>query len=285
MQNQSLYESVTNRIISALEQGVIPWKKPWDTAASIPINAVTQKPYRGVNTFLLGITAREDHRWLTFRQAQELGGNVRRGEQSSLVVFWKQSEVKEDEDGNKVRRPPFLKYFNVFNAEQCEGLNLPELPVRRIIPPEERNAKAELLLSSMPNKPAVREQGHSAWYSPKEDLVQVPKIEKFTTVDQYYATKFHEFGHATGHARRLNRKGVTETVHFGSEVYSQEELVAELTSAFCCATVGLDNSLIDNSASYIDSWLEVLRADSKVLVYAAAQAQKAADYIRGVTYP
>lgn len=282
--SQSLYEIVTGKIIHALEQGVVPWRKPWDSVANVPINAITQKPYRGVNIFLLGLDPRRDHRWLTFKQAQELGGNVRRGEQSSLIVFWKHSEVKEDEEGKRVSRPPFLKYFNVFNAEQCEGLNLPEPPTRRIVPPEERNAKGELLVNSMPCKPAIQERGRSAWYSPSRDLIQVPPIECFHSVDDYYATKFHELGHATGHEKRLNRKGVTETVHFGSDVYSQEELVAELTSAFCCALIGLDNSFVQNSASYIASWVEVLRGDAKTLVYAASQAQKAADYIRGVTY-
>lgn len=284
MQNTSLYESVTNRITAALEQGVVPWKKPWDTTNSLPVNAITQKPYRGVNTFLLGLSPYTDHRWLTFRQAQELGGHVRKGEQSSQIVFWKSFEMEEDEEGNRSRRPPLLCSYLVFNAEQCEGLNLPELPKRRNIGEDERTAKAEVLVASMPDPPEIQRTGTKAYYVPSQDLVRVPPIYRFRSANHFYATLFHELSHSTGHATRLNRKGVTETVNFGSEVYSQEELVAELGSAFCCALLGLDNSLIEDSASYIASWLEVLKHDTKLLIYAASQAQKAADYIRGVTY-
>lgn len=281
--SQSLYEIVTGKIMYALEQGVIPWRKPWDSSASLPINAISQKPYRGVNTFLLGLSDFRDHRWLTFRQVQELGGTVQKGQHSSLVVFWKFQEPKEEDEQTK-RRPPILRYFNVFNAEQCEGLGLPELPKRQEVPPNELTVKSELLIDGMPDKPVIAQKGTSAWYSPSQDLVQIPSPERFESIDHYYATLFHELAHASGHERRLNRKGITEVNRFGSEAYSQEELVAELTSAYCCATVGLDNSLIENSASYIASWLEALQAEPKLLVFAASQAQKAADYIRGVTY-
>ncbi len=284
MQNQSLYESVTIKIASALERGVVPWRKPWNNTASLPINAITQRPYRGVNTFLLGLERFEDHRWLTYRQAQELGGHVRQGEQSSQVVFWKYFEDEEDDVGNRSRRPPILRLHRVFNAEQCDGLNLPEIPPRWNMDQDERLTRATLLLDGMPDKPTVVHHGNAAWYSPSQDLIQIPEQYRFGLVDDYLATLFHEFGHATGHAKRLNRKGVSENQSFGSADYGQEELVAELTSAYCCATIGLDNSFIEGSASYIASWLDVLRSDPRMLVFAASQAQRAADYIRGIVY-
>lgn len=283
----NLYETVTNTILDALKRGVVPWRKPWDSTASIPVNVVSNKPYRGVNLFLLAMSPYTDHRWLTYKQAHEKGGRVRPGEKSTLVIFWKHWEPKpEDSSGDdhpKVRAP-LLRYFHVFNAEQCEGLDLPEVyrPDRRA--EHERIAIADLLVDSMPDKPIIREGGQAAWYRPSDDLVNIPPISKFETPDAFYATLYHELAHATGHEKRLNRKGVTESIQFGSGEYSKEELVAELTSAFCCATVGLDNSLIEDSASYIGGWLGVLRNDPKAVVIAAAQAQRAADYIRGVTY-
>jgi antirestriction protein ArdC len=279
----NLYELVTTKILDALREGVIPWKKPWHIKRSVPISLTTGKPYRGVNNLLLGIAPFSDHRWLTLRQVGELGGTLRKGERSTLVVFWKFPERSADEE--ETRRPaPILRYYKVFNVEQVEGLNLPELPKAKETTPKERSEKAELLIQCMPDPPEIREDGNSAWYKPSQDLIQLPKLEHFASSDQFYTTLFHEIGHSTGHAKRLNRSGVTEQVHFGSGEYSREELVAELTAAFCAGEVGLDNSFIADSASYIQSWLSVLRNDPKAVVIAAAQAQKAADYIKGVTY-
>lgn len=283
----NLYASVTNTILEALKRGVVPWRKPWNASASLPVNIVSGKPYRGVNVFLLAMTPYTDHRWLTYKQAQEKGGRVRPGEKSTMVVFWKRWEPKpepDDQDESPRSQAPLLRYFNVFNAEQCEGLDLPEIPHPERLADHQRIARADLLVDSMPTKPTIRQGGRAAWYRPMDDLVNIPEIGKFDSPDSYYATLFHELAHATGHETRLNRKGVTEAIQFGSGEYSKEELVAELTSAFCCATVSLDNSLIEDSASYIEGWLSVLKGDSKAVVIAAAQAQRAADFIRGVTY-
>lgn len=278
-----LYSSVTQTILDALEQGVVPWRKPWRSFNSLPVNAITSRPYRGVNAFLLGISAYSDHRWLTFRQVSDLGGSVRRGEKASLAVFWKLWEPNESasDDANSAgpKRIPVLRHYHLFNAEQCSGLSLPELFQPDEAEQPRRVERAEMIVSGMPQPPTITEGGSSAWYRPSADHVQVPKLEAFRTPDSYYATLFHELGHATGHQDRLNRKGVTGTIQFGSGDYSQEELVAELTSAFLCAKAGLDNSLLADSASYIDGWLDVLNNDRKAVVYASAQAQKAADYI------
>jgi len=203
-----------------------------------------------------------------------------------MVVFWKRWEPPREDDpkGTRGQQVPVLRYFNVFNVEQCEGLDL--APIYRPENPRyhERIERADLLVRSMPRPPAIREGGRAAWYRPSDDLVNMPPLNAFESPDSFYATLFHELGHATGHPSRLNRKGINDVIQFGSGDYSREELVAEFTSAFCCATISLDNSVIEDSASYIDGWLRVLRGDPKAAVIAAAQAQRAADLIRGVNY-
>lgn len=281
----SIYESVTNSIIEALEQGVIPWRKPWRGGEALPCNAITQRSYRGVNVFLLSLSRFSDHRWLTFKQIQDKGGRVKVGERSTKVVFWKlwrPPEPESNEAPTVPRHAPILRTFNVFNVEQCEELGIPD----PYAPPEHPNEciiRAEQLVRFMPDAPRIV-SGPSAWYRPSDDTVQVPPIERFKSSEAFYATLFHELGHATGHERRLNRGSVTGAIQFGSGVYSQEELVAELTSAFCCATAEIDNSIIEDAASYIQGWLTVLKSDVKALVIAGAQAQRAADFIRGVRY-
>jgi antirestriction protein ArdC len=283
----TIYESVTNTIIAALKKGVVPWRKPWQSISAVPVNAISNRPYRGVNVLLLGMSPYSDNRWLTFKQVQERGGTVKQGMKSTMVVFWKRWEPPADQESDEQaarKQVPLLRYFNVFNAEQCENHGLPALYEPTPLNDHQRIERAEVLARSMPSPPKIVEQGSAAWYKPSQDLVQVPPIAAFKTADAYYATLYHELGHASGHESRLNRPGVISEIQFGSGEYSKEELVAELTSAFCCATVGLDNSLLGDAASYIDGWLRVLKNDPKAVVIAAAQAQKAADYIRGVTY-
>lgn len=280
-----VYALVTDTIVSALERGVVPWRKPRSGNDRFPTNGISQRTYRGVNVFLLALTPYSDHRWLTFKQVQEKGGRVRSGEKSTMVVFWKRWEPASDEQQPNATRPqiPLLRYFNLFNVEQCEGLDLPQLYLSGPEPEHQKISKADLLVSGMPTPPRITE-GKDAWYRPVDDVVQIPKLQKFRSAEAYYATLFHELAHSTGHPSRLNRPAVTGQIKFGSGEYSKEELVAELASAFCCATVALDNSVIEDSASYIQGWLSVLKNDPKAIVIAAAQAQKAADHIRGVQY-
>lgn len=285
--SQTIYETVTSTIMTALKKGVVPWRKPWNVQSSSAVNAVSNKAYRGVNVFLLGLSSFTDHRWLTLKQAADLGGRVVQGQKATMVVFWKHWEPKEPDteaDHGSRKRIPILRYYSVFNVEQCAGLNVPALYIPVPLNENQRIERADLLVKSMPDPPSIKEGGRAAWYKPADDLVQIPPIRSFDSADSYYATLFHELGHATGHERRLNRSGVMGEIRFGSGEYSKEELVAEMTSAFCCATVSLDNSLMADSASYIGGWLSVLRNDPKAVVIAAAQAQKAADHIRGVTY-
>ncbi|MBS1714596.1 MAG: DUF1738 domain-containing protein [Armatimonadetes bacterium] len=285
--NDKVYEQVTAQITNALMRGVVPWRKPWAGGDSLPANAVSKKPYRGVNVFLLALSPFRDHRWLTFNQAKELGGTVRRGERSTPVVFWKPWNVEgtDQETGEVLKwRIPILKKYHVFNAEQCDGLELPSLSLTSSEHLNARIDRAEAFVKAVQDPPTIREQGASAWYRPAEDVVQIPPLSTFDSPDAYYATLLHELGHATGHEKRLNRPSVTGEVQFGSACYGREELVAELTSAFCCASIGLDNSLVENSASYIESWLTALKSDTRAVVVAASKAQKAADYLHGVSF-
>ncbi len=287
--SQTIYEMVTSAIITALKEGVVPWRKPWHVDSFLPVNAITNKPYRGVNVLLLSMSRYTDHRWMTFKQAKEKGGTVKKGERSTMVVFWKQWQppatlTQEEVASARAQHAPILRYYNVFNVEQCEEVNLPEVYRSTPLKEHERIERADLLVRMMPDPPRIVEGGKSAWYRPSDDLVQVPPISTFETADAFYSTLFHELGHSTGHEKRLNRSGVIGDIQFGSGEYSKEELVAELTAAFCCATMSLDNSLTADAASYIQGWLSVLKADPKVVVIAAAQAQRAADHIRGVVY-
>lgn len=288
------YDLVTARVIAALDRGTAPWRRPWHGLSGAPANAVTNRAYRGVNVVLLGLSPFADHRWLTYRQAHALGATPRQGESPTEVVFWKlvdltkrEEAAKDKETGEKpeaeLRRFPLLRTYRVWNAEQVEGLRLPPVAADREARLHERIPRAESVLRHMPGPPAVSEGQRSAWYAPAEDLVGVPALGAFHTPDAYYATLFHELGHATGHPARLDRRGVRGAVRFGSEDYGMEELVAELASAFVCAAVGLDNSLADNSAAYVQGWLRALRNDRKALVVAAARAQRAAEWIFGRT--
>ena len=282
----TIYEKVTESILSALDKGVVPWRKPWTGELAAPVNAISQRPYRGVNVFLLSMSRFTDHRWLTRKQVDERRGVVKLGERPTMVIFWKRWEPpRRDVEKAPEQEPhaPLLRCLHVFNVDQCEGLGIPELYRPAAEHEIQRIEKAERLVDCMEDRPRISE-GISAWYRPGDDLVQIPAIARFKSADSYYATLFHELGHSTGHPRRLNRRAVSDRVLFASGEYSKEELVAELTSAFCCATVSLDNSLIDDAASYIDGWLRVLRGDPKAMVIAAAQAQRAADFIKSVQY-
>lgn len=275
------YSVITDKIIKVLESGTIPWRKPWRGRNSMPCNAVSKRPYHGINLLLLSLAPFIDHRWLTLRQANQLGGHVRSGERASIAVFWKQVLVDEEAEGEKKRSIPFLRYYKVFNAEQCDDLSLPILMDDWQVELNQRIECAEKLIGSMPNPPKILEGGSAACYLPRDDLVRIPKIQDFESPESYYATMFHELGHSTGHESRLNRPGVTGKAEFGLCDYSREELVAELTSAFLCAEIGIDNSTLDQSAGYIQGWLGALAGDVKAVVIAAGQAQRAADFIQG----
>ena len=276
----SVYDIVTERIIQQLEAGVAPWRKPW--TSSEPSNFVSKKAYRGINVFLLSCSGYASPYFLTYKQATQLGGQVRKGEHGHLVVFWKWNNPvrkldKQDEDTPqaKTRNAPILRYYTVFNVEQCDGLTLPE--TGRTIEPLEA---AEAVVSGYTDAPKIQ-GGQQASYSPTQDTVTMPARNTFESAPAYYSTIFHELAHSTGHKSRLNRKEVAESViSFGSNDYSREELVAEMGAAMLCGKAGL-NETVPQSAAYLKHWLGRLKEDSRLIVMAAASAQKAADWILG----
>ena len=277
----NIYAQVNDRILAALEQGIIPWKRPW--TGRLPTNYDSGKEYRGVNTLTLGIVEMvrgySSPYWLTFRQAQKHGGHIRKGEKATYIVF-SERKVKEiqKEDGTKEERViHFVRSFPVFNLEQTEGVQKKEAGPA-LNPDRDLIDVCNSVLSGMPNQPAYRESGSSAYYMPKEDLVSLPPLEMFKSTEGYVATKFHEYAHSTGHETRLNRTGIMAVATFGSEDYSFEELVAELTSAYLCARNGIDNTL-ENSSAYIQHWLKALRDDKTMLMKASGKATAAVEYI------
>lgn len=271
---QSIYEMVTERIMEQLEKGVIPWRKPWVNGGAV--NWKTQKPYRGINVMLLG-----EGEYATFKQIKEAGGKVKKGEKSSIVVFWKWLE-KENEESGETERIPLLRYYRVFEINrQVEGLES-----KRAFETFEHDPieQCEGIVDGFINKPEIFNVRDGAWYKPWDDYVNVPPMNDFQKVEEYYSTLFHELIHSTGHKDRLNRDGIMKMNRFGSEDYSKEELVAEIGAAMLCGQARIDNHTIENSGAYIQSWLKKLKDDKTLLVSAGAQAQRAADHILGVTF-
>jgi antirestriction protein ArdC len=277
---KDLYADVTNRIIAALEQGTPPWICPWQDGTTIPSNLVTGKPYRGINVLMLSIEAMSsnhtDSRWLTFKQANELGVRIRKGEHGTPIVFYRLRKIDNatgdvGETDTAARRViPLLKGFTVFNASQLECL--PErFELRPAAAWQPVDAAEQLLILT---GAVILHGGDRAFYRPSDDIIQLPPAAWFAQPGDYYATALHELSHWTGHPHRLNR--VLGRQH-GIDAYAYEELVAEVGAAFLCAHCGLLARL--EHASYIDSWLDALRRDKRLIFAAAGAAQKAADFV------
>jgi len=287
---KSVYQIITDTIIDKLEQGVVPWVKPW--LGGNPKNLISGKEYRGINLFLLAFNSFSSPYYLTFNQAKKLGGKVKKGSKSSIVTFWKELEVKDKDFPGELVKIPMLRYYRVFNLDQVELPALSKLPKRiqgylgEDAPTN--NVKpipaAKEMIKSWLGCPEISHEGNSACYRPELDIIAMPYVNAFSKSEEYYATLFHELVHATGHKDRLNRDGFTGRVQFGSSSYSKEELIAEMGAAFLCAQTGISEQVIDNSAAYISSWLGKLRNDPKMVVQAAGKAQKAVDHIRNITY-
>ena len=243
------------------------------------MNYASKKPYRGVNTFLLAVSrfkaGYDSNYWLTYKQIQMLGGNVK-GQHSEMVVFWKLLEKPTPED--ETDYIPMLRYYRVFNLDQVTGIKRPAIDN---LPTFQPINEAEEVATKYQEQIEVIHGGSRAYYQPSNDWIRMPEKETFDGPEEYYSTLFHEFTHSTGHKTRLNRPGITETHYFGDEIYSKEELIAEMGAAMLSGVVGIENKTIKNSASYIQSWLGKLKEDKKLVVHAAAAAQKAADFILG----
>jgi antirestriction protein ArdC len=285
MSNQ-VYQYITDKILEELENGCVPWHKPWKSSSDgmrVPTSFVSKKRYRGVNTFLLALArfkaGYDSNYWLTFKQIQALGGIIK-GQKSEMVVFWKLLEkpAENPTPENDTDYIPMLRYYRVFNRDQVSGIRNPVLDNLPSFQPIE---SAEEIATRYQNHIQVTHGGSRAFYQPANDSIRMPDKELFDTPEAYYSTLFHEFTHSTGHKSRLNRPGITETHYFGDEIYSKEELVAEMGAAMLCGFLGIENKTIKNSGSYIETWLGKLKDDRKLVVHAAANAQRASDFILG----
>jgi antirestriction protein ArdC len=301
---EKIYKMITESILEKLEAGVIPWAKSWKTYGTLgggmPINLVSNKAYRGINVILLNMQGYDSPYWLTFKQAKQLKGSVRKGERSTTIIFWKFTRKHFSEENGETgetetvsKMIPLLRYYRVFNSEQCEGLSHKRLEeLRKQAEETEAEAEefdtleaAENIWQNYEDKPELKHGEARAFYQPTSDFINMPlkNNEVWEASEAYYHVLFHEATHSTGHKRRLNREGIINFTGFGSGIYGKEELVAEFGSAFLCGMAGIDfEKFIDSSASYIDNWKAAITADIKLVIQAAAQAQKATDYILNI---
>ena len=270
-----LYAEISDRIIAQMEEGIIPWQKPWISCGKA-ISRTTGKPYSLLNQMLLG----RPGEYLTFKQCQEAGGKVRKGEKSSMVVFWKRIETEDEETGEK-KEVPFLRYYNVFHIDQCEGITAKHVTETTFPDGAEPLEAAQEIIYDYLSREGVKlthTEGDRAFYRPSTDEVVLPLRKQFMSTAEYYGTAFHEILHSTGHSKRLNR--LSKPSFFGTEDYSKEELVAEIGAAALVNHVGLESSTsLRNNAAYIQNWLKVLRDDKRFIVSAAGKAEKAVNLI------
>lgn len=270
-----IYAAVTDRIIAQMEQGQIPWSKPWCSNAKA-VSHATGKPYSLLNQMLLG----RPGEYLTFRQCQEAGGKVKKGEKSSLVIFWKWIEQVDEETG-ETKEVPFLRYYNVFHIDQCEGIQAKYTTEAHFPDGASTVETAQEIIYDYLEREGVKlthSEGDRAFYRPSTDEIVLPLRKQFISTAEYYSTVWHELVHSTGHPSRLNR--LDKVVSFGSDVYSKEELVAEIGAAALVNHCGLESSTsIRNNAAYIQNWLSVLKGDKRFIVSAAGKAEKAVNLI------
>ena len=277
-----IYQAVTDRIISEMENGIIPWQKPWNGCPEGAYNRVTKRPYSFINQLLL----KHADAYLTFKQVQEMGGKVKKGAKAEMVVFWKPMVKEELNDAGEPEQKTYfiLRYYNVFWIGDTEGIPELETGVRENAPIETAEGYIEGYINSV-NAPLFKntEPSDKAYYSPSRDAVVVPMMDQYEHVEEYYSTVFHELTHSTGHFSRLDR-GLERSAGFGSESYSKEELIAELGAAMLVNMAGIETTKsFRNSTAYLQNWLTVLRNDKKFIVSAASKAEKAVRYILGET--
>lgn len=281
------YQAITDQLVAMLEAGVAPWRVPWNPELGMPRSVSTGKPYRGINPFLLHMSAIQGGYaspfWATYKAISEMGGQVRKGEKGTRIMFWKQYLGKETDENGEPERRFVLRVYTVFNADQADGITVPELPKPgpEHAPIVECETAVERYLAAGPR---LVTGGPRASYAPGFDTVEMPFLAAFDRAEDYYSALFHELTHSTGHADRLARPDLLAHTTFGDEAYSKEELVAEMGAAMLAGQTGIITTTLENSASYLAGWLKVLKADSKLVVQAAAQAQRAADLILGVTF-
>lgn len=286
------YQELTDRIVEKIKQGVKPWQPRWK-GYGLAKNMATDHIYTGINAFILNLlTPHPIPYYMSYKQAKEQGGQVKKGAKAERVYFYKsyykdengsnisqaEGERREQEGGN-VERIQFLKFYHVFNIEDIEGVEV-DTP-EHLLNPNETIEACEAVIKGYQNGPEhVKEDGNRAYYMPSKDLINLPELERFNSSEDYYLTMFHELAHSTGHAKRLNRDGITKPNEFRSQPYAKEELIAELGAAFLAGHAGIGGEdAEDQNASYLGGWLSVLENDTKLIFRAAAEAQRAVDHI------
>lgn len=275
-----IYQIVADRILEELEKGIIPWQKPWHGAQGGAYNLVSKRPYSFINQILL----KHQDAYVTYKQAKDLGGNVKKGAKSEMVVFWKmfpsKTETEKDANGNEVPKLiPMLRYYNVFWIGDCEGITVESVEPIEHDPIEE----AENIITAYIEHEGIKlrntEATNEAYYSPASDAINVPCLSQYEIVEEYYSTLFHEMTHSTGHPKRLNR--INTKAAFGSDDYGKEELVAEMGAAMLVNICGIESSKsFRNSTAYIQNWMNAIKADKRLVVSAAGKAEKAVRYIQ-----
>src|SRR5690606_13203874 len=243
---KNVYDIITQQIIEKLEQNIVPWRQPW-TNAGIPKNPVTNRVYTGINVWILNALGYSKNLFLTFKQIQDLGGSVIKGSKSIPVVFWKQ-DIKVDTETGEEKKKSILRYYSVFNIEQCEGL--PEDYAQNTVEHPYLIDSCESVHKNMKDAPQLMHKHPEAFYSADYDVINIPHIKQFNSSDGYYSTLFHELIHSTGHEKRLNRKEITGKIEFASYAYSKEELVAEMGACFLNSIFGLNRDF-ENNLAYI----------------------------------
>ena len=309
---QRVEEEIADRIIELLDQGELPpWEKGWrNSQTGDPVNALTMKPYRGINRWLTLITQQsmgyDDPRWLTYRQAEALGGHVQKGEKSTTIIFWKRVPFRQREDGDeaqnqahannqnngsppdesRIRTYPILRSYRVFNLEQTQDCKVKPLP------PAETTGhdpieQAEAIIAGMPNPPQMEFYENANYvphYQPATDVIRVPRMGRYLNLEDYYNTVFHELTHATGHSKRLDRFSLDPNAD-GLHAYGREELTAAMGSAMLAAHAGIEAELVERDASYIRHWRDTINADKPMIIRSATLAQRAVDLILGEKPP
>lgn len=295
-----VYQMVTDAILARLEAGSIPWQMPWHNAGG-PRNYATNRAYTGINAFLLNMVGGLPL-FMTFNQAKEKGGNIRKGAKGYPVTFFSVVK-KQNAETQKEEKVFILRYYTVFNVADVEGIEI-KLPEGPALVEPATDETCEAIVNDWKQCPPIKQMQNQAYYSPQLDYVNMPARKQFVSTEAYYATLFHELAHATGHQSRLNRPEINEGIKFGSKAYAKEELVAEMGAAFLCAVAGINPASLDNNAAYLQSWMrrlnpdnkanfptkeaqaaywtEKLKEDKRLVVSAASFAQKAANMILGV---
>lgn len=267
---------VTEKILEAMAQGRIPWQKPWKPGKSVaragaPMNFVSRKAYKGINPLLLGLAGYNCPFWGTYKQITDAGGQVRKGEKSSMITYFSMIE-KRDDDGRLTKKFPLLRYFNVFNLEQQDGIEIPEIEEVPVLDPQE-------IVAGYVDGPTVEiVGGDEAFYRPSTDAINMPAEEQFVSREAYLQVMYHELAHSTGHQKRMARD---LSGRFGSADYAKEELIAEIASAILCYHTGIEFH-VENTAAYLQGWVKVLGDNPRLIIQAASAADKAVDFMRGV---